>query len=201
MNDFDLERLGEVWREEPSPAEMQRLQRAAVKVSRRARWAQRIEVGAAILVAALVLTLVLTNPSVDTALAGGGALLVLLLTQRRQRRLRAVELASLTGGSEDMIDQLVARTEASMKRNLFGIIAIGPATLVGFLFSYVAENRAARQLFPDDLPGIWFERLVIFFVIAMIAYLLYSLRQARIELKRLGALRELYRREQESSES
>ena len=37
MSDFDLDRLGDVWRQQPDPAEMERLQRTAAAVSRRAR--------------------------------------------------------------------------------------------------------------------------------------------------------------------
>ena len=37
MSDFDLDRLGDVWRQQPDPAEMERLQRTAIAVARRAR--------------------------------------------------------------------------------------------------------------------------------------------------------------------
>ena len=44
MTDFDLDRLGDVWRQQPDPAEMERLQRSAAAVSRRARWAQLVDI-------------------------------------------------------------------------------------------------------------------------------------------------------------
>ena len=45
MSDFDLDRLGDVWRQQPDPAEMERLQKSAAAVARRARRAQVVDVG------------------------------------------------------------------------------------------------------------------------------------------------------------
>ena len=33
MSDFDLDRLGDVWRQQPDPAEMERLRRTAIAVA------------------------------------------------------------------------------------------------------------------------------------------------------------------------
>ena len=88
MIDFDLDRLGDVWRQRPDPAELEALKRSAEIVRRRARWAQLIDIVAAVVVAAVVLLLVLSNPKVDTLLVGGAAILMLLGTQVRSRRLR-----------------------------------------------------------------------------------------------------------------
>src|SRR5262245_53102612 len=100
MIEFDLDRLGDVWRERPDPAELERLQRTADRVRRRARWGQTIDIVSAVVVAIVVLLLVLSNPKIDTLLVGGAAILVLLGSQIRYRRLRQDELRSLTGSAE-----------------------------------------------------------------------------------------------------
>ena len=48
MSDFDLDRLGDVWRQQPDPEEVARLQKSAAAVARRARLAQVIDIGAAV---------------------------------------------------------------------------------------------------------------------------------------------------------
>ena len=78
MTDFDLERLGDVWRQQPDPAEMERLQRAAAAVGRRARLSQIVDIVAAIGVAAVVIALVLSNPRTETFVMGAAAILILL---------------------------------------------------------------------------------------------------------------------------
>ena len=40
MTDFDLDRLGELWRQDPEPAEIERMRQSAAAISRRARRAQ-----------------------------------------------------------------------------------------------------------------------------------------------------------------
>ena len=66
MTDFDLEKLGEQWRQQPSAAEMEELKRSAEKARRGARWGQIVEVGAAAILAGVVIILVLANPQIDT---------------------------------------------------------------------------------------------------------------------------------------
>ena len=88
MSDFDLDRLGDVWRQQPDPAEMQRLQRTAAAVARRARLSAIVDVCAAVAVAAVVIILVVTNPNTRTVVMGTAAILVLLGSNIRQRKLR-----------------------------------------------------------------------------------------------------------------
>src|SRR5207237_8830035 len=61
MSDFDLDRLGDVWRQQPDPAEMERLRRTAIAVARRARLGAIVDVLAAVAVAAVVFVLVIIN--------------------------------------------------------------------------------------------------------------------------------------------
>ena len=97
MSDFDLDRLGDVWRQQPDPAEMERLQRTAIAVARRARLAAILDVCTAVAVAAVVIILVITNPRIQTVVMGSAAILVLLGSNLRLRKLRQVELKGLTG--------------------------------------------------------------------------------------------------------
>lgn len=199
MNDFDLERLAQVWREEPPAAEVEEMRRAAAQASKSARRAGIFNWGAAALVAGLVLLLVTANPRIETALAGGGAILVMLTSQARQRRLQALELKSLTGGTEQMLDQLIARTQAALKRTRFSLLAMGPATLVGIFFAYVAENRRARELFPQEVFGPWLIVALILILTAVSVHFVRTIRKARKELERLKAMQESYRNEREES--
>ncbi len=203
MSDFDFDRLGDVWRKQPDPAEMERLQRTAAMVSRRARWAQLVDIGAAIAVSGVVLLLVSKNPTIGTFLVGAAAILLLLYSNLRQRRLRQVELRSLTGGTEEMLDQSIERVEATRKRNWFSAIVLAPGVAVGALFaSFVAPQGGEEYL-----PAIFAEsgvRLLlwagIFALLAAAFLLVRSIRTAGRELGRLTTLRDAYRREDQISQ-
>lgn len=204
MTEIDLERLGDVWRQQPDPAEMERLQRTAAAVSRRARFAQIVDLGAAAAVAGVVILLVLANPSVRTLIMGGAAILVLLFGNIRQRKLRQVELRSLTGGTEEMLDQSIERIETTVRHHRFGLVTMGPVLLVAFLFASAAERRSGPILGPlRDAP--WFPYLWIGGWIAVLAGVIlfssFSIRRGRRELERLYAMREAYRQERESTSS
>lgn len=204
MSDFDLERLGDVWRQQPDPAEMERLQRTAAMVARRARWAQSVDVGAALLVSGVVILLVSTNPNFGTFLMGAAAIVVLLYSNLRQRRLRQVELRSLTGGTEEMLDQSIERVETTRKRNRLSAITLGPAFAVGMLFAHFVGQGSGRQYLPAVIadselrPLLW---LAIFALLGAVYLLLRSIRSAGRELGRLTALRDAYRREDQISQS
>ena len=203
MTDLDLERLGNVWRQQPDPAELEELKRTAEAVRRRARWAQLVDIVAAIVVSGVVLLLVLSNPTVDTLLVGGGAIAVLLYSQVRSRRFRQKELRSLTGSTEQMLDQSIERIAATLKRARSGLIALGPAMLLGILVAYVAERRSGGALAelisanPGLRPALQIGAGLA--IAAAVILVLRSMRRNRRELERLTALREAYRQEQESS--
>ena len=203
MTDLDLEKLGEQWRQQPSAAELEELRRAASAARGRARWAQVVELGAAVIVAGVVLLLVVTNPRLDTGLVGGAAILVLLTSQARQRKLQRVELRSLSGGTEEMLDQSVARVEATLKRARFSLVGLLPALLLGLGFAHVVQRRAADDLLPQAISDPSLRYLVIGIAVLAIVtgalLLLRKVRSARKELERLILLRNSYRDERESS--
>ena len=200
MTDLDLERLGDVWRQRPDPAELEELKRTAERVRRRARWLQVIDLASAIIVSAVVLWLVLASPEVDTLIVGGGAIVVLLVSQIRSRRFRQQELRSLDGSAEQMLDQSIERVRASLKRARSGLIVFVPGLLLGGLVGYVAEpglggtirERIAAQ------PGLGTLIMIVatMAIILGFVHLLRSVGRSRRELQRLTALRDSYRQDQ-----
>jgi hypothetical protein len=205
MSDFDLDRLGDVWRRQPDPAEMEKLQRTAAAVSRRARLAQIVDAGAAILVAGVVILLVFNNPRPSTFLMGSAAILILLYSVIRQRQLRAVELRGLTGTTEAMLDQSIERVATTRKRNLFGLISMIPGIAIGYLFASTVVPHSGNERFimavadfgvrPLVIPAI-----IIVIVLATAIRLVRSIRASGRELERLIALRDAYRREDQISQ-
>ncbi len=199
MSDFDLDRLGDVWRQQPDPAEMERLQKSAVAVARRARLSQVTDIVAAIGVAAIVIFLVASNPKADTVLIGSAAILILLFSNLRLRRVRRIELEHLSGTTEEMLDQSINRIETTIRHHRFSLIGVGPAVLVGVL---VANGSQGRHLLPIP-PDSWLRGLLmplgILIAVALAVYTVRAMRRSRRELERLRAIREAWRREQESS--
>jgi uncharacterized membrane protein YqjE len=199
MSDFDLERLGDVWRQQLDPAEMERLQQSAAAVSRRARFSQILDIVASVAVSVVVIFLVWTNPRLETLLMGGAAILVLLGSNIRLRRIRRVELRSLTGSTEDMLAQSIDRLETTLKHKRFSLIAIGPALVIGLLLAWVAGANPGVLIAPT-LRLVW--RGTTFAVLAgVVVFLVIAMRRERRELDRLRAMRESYRLERESAGS
>jgi hypothetical protein len=199
MTDFDLDRLGDVWRQQPDPAEMERLQRTAAAVSRRARISQIVDIVAGVAVSAIVIFLVWTNPRFETFLMGAAAILVLLGSNVRLRKLRQVELRSLAGTTEGMLDQSIERLETSLKHKRFSLLAIGPALVIGFLLAWAAGANPGALVAPA-LRLVW--RGTTFAVLAgVVIYLIIAIRRERRELVRIRAMRESYRLERESADS
>jgi hypothetical protein len=203
MTDFDLERLGDVWRQQPDPAELERLQRAAAAVSRRARLSQIVDIVAAMAVAGVVVALVLSNPRTEAFLMGAAAILVLLYSNYRQRKLRQVELRNLTGSTETMLQQSIERVETTLKHNRVSLIALGPALVIGVLFAFTVLERHGTlrvSIIPSEGPVLWLVRGGIIAAIAGFAmFMVIAVRRGRRELERLKTMREAYRHEHEST--
>ncbi len=198
MTDFDLDRLGDVWRQQPDPKEMERLQKSAATVARRARLSQIVDIAVALAVSAVVVFLVASNPKTDTILIGTAAILVMLTSNLRLRKLRRIELMQLTGGTEELLEQSITRVETTLRHHRFGLIGIVPAFVVGTLVAYAAQGRA---MFPA-LQG-W-STFRIFWVVAALGlvgagmvYSFRSMQRGKRELERLKAMREAYSRERE----
>lgn len=203
MSDFDLDRLGDVWRQEPDPSELLSLQRSAAAVQRRARWRRLIDIVVAITVAVVVMFLVWQNPKKETFTVGACAMLILLYGHHRQRRLREEEMRSLTGSAKDMIDQSIGRIEATVRYHRLSLFGIGPAFLVALLFSALADRGGAVFAGLREMP--WFRVFWIGTWLATVAlvviYVILAIRKGRAELARLNAMRDAYRKEEEISRS
>jgi hypothetical protein len=203
MSDIDLDRLGDVWRQQPDPAEMARLQRTAIAVARRARLAAVVDICAALAVAAVVIILVLTNPKIETMVMGSAAILVLLGSNIRLRKLRQVQLRELTGTTENMLDQSIARVETTLRHHKFTLYATPPVFLILWLgFATTAAPRPESML--ASLRAIpWFRATLLgggfAAVVGLAVFLLFSIRRGRRELGRLRAMREAYREERDST--
>ena len=201
MNDFDLDRLGDVWRQQPDPAEMERLRKSAAAVARRARLAQVIDIAVALAVSGVVIFLVASNPKLDTILIGAAAILVMLSSIRRLQRVRRVELKTLTGSTEDMLDQSIDRVETTLRYRRYSLIAVGPALAAGLLVAYFAQGRTLVALEGWPLLRILWVVVAVMIVLAGMGLALRAIGRGRKELERLKAMREAYRRERESTTS
>jgi hypothetical protein len=203
MTDFDLDRLGDVWRQQPDPAELRLLRRSADAVRRRARWSQLFDIGAAILVAAVVILLVSSNPQRNTVLMGSAAILFLLYSNIRSRRIRQLELRSLTGTTENMLDQSIERLEATVKYNRFTLIGFGPAMVVGLLFAASANISSGEGIVSIVRASPVIRLLLgvggLAVIAGIVVFLLLAIRRGRRELQRLAAMRDSFREERKSS--
>jgi hypothetical protein len=203
MNDLDLDRLGDLWRAQPDPKEMQRLQRSAASAARRARWGQVSDYLLTALVSVGIIAVVASNPSLKTGLAGGVAILIMLISTVYQRRLRQTELKALSGSSEEMLDQSIERLTATRKRVVFGLLLATPGVLIGLGFGAVLESDAGELLarWRENREALrLIEAVMVGLLVMFVAHLVIAARRSRTELARLQALREAYRREDEAAE-
>jgi hypothetical protein len=180
---------------------MERLQKSAATVARRARIAQVIDIGAAVAVSAVVIMLVLSNPRVNTFLMGAAAILVLLAGNVRLRKVRKIELQHLTGGTEDMLDQSIIRVGTTLRHHRFGLIGILPAFVVGTMVALAAGGRTLLPAMESWSTFRLFWVLTGLGVVGLgMIHSLRSMKRAQRELERLETMREAYRHERESTD-
>ncbi|MGZ8997865.1 MAG: hypothetical protein ACXW2T_03310 [Allosphingosinicella sp.] len=198
MTDLDLDRLGDLWRQRPTLAEMEGLRRSAAAVQRKARFGLLLDNGAAIIVGAIVLLLVLASPTADTMVVGGGAIVILLLSQARTRRLRLEELKGLTGSTQEMLDQSIARARATLKRTRFQLLAIAPGFALGLGVAAITNRRSGdfyRRMFFESGVNLWIVTAAVLALAALAIGLGRSAAATRAELERLVALRNSFQAE------
>lgn len=199
MNEIDLDRLGDVWRAQPDPAEIERLRQAADVVQHRARWGQLADFWLAILISGVILALVIANPQLKTGLVGGFVILYLLYGTVRQRRLRAIEQQTLTGSTERMLDQSIEQAEAALKRSRINLILTAPGLLLGLGFAAVLDRSDGPSPL-EKLSSIpWVGMYAVPALVAALVFAsLHSWRtivRSRREIERLKSLRDAYRAE------
>lgn len=203
MTDFDLDRLGDVWRQQPDPAEMEALRHTAETVARRARRAQLADAMLGIVVSAAVLILALSHARPATVLLGGAAIALMLYSSVRQRRLRKLELESLVGSAEEMLDQSIDRLRATVKRTRLGLITMAPAFAIGIGFGAALDNDPGAGFIARFSDDPWAPLALAAILVAILAgsliHYYHALRRDRAELERLIALRDAFREERERS--
>lgn len=205
MSEIDLDRLGDVWRAPPDPAEIEQLRRTAEKVSRGARWAQFTDFWLAIVVSGVIVALVIANPQIKTSLAGGFVIVYLLYSTVRQRRLREIELATLTGSTERMLDQSIERAEASARRSRMGLIMAGPGLLLGIGFAAALDLETGHSPLDRLSTMPWVSTLAVpALLVALAVAILFQFRtnmRSRREIERLKSLRDAYKAENSTDQS
>ena len=196
MSEIDLDRLGDVWRAEPDPAEIERLRRSADAVRRSARFGQVADFSLAFIVSAVVIALIISNPRVETALIGGAAILYMLFSTVRQRRLRALELATLSGSTEHMLDQSIARTRATIRGARFNLLTTPLGLPIGVAFGAALDRGQGSGIYErvisEPLIGAIIAIVLLLATAAICIHLIRVGRRARRELERLLRLRDAY---------
>jgi len=198
MTDFDLDRLGELWREDPETAQIERLRQSAMAVSRRGRLAQLADAIGAVVAGIGLVAVAAIGHNPKTFVAAGAALLLMLFSVMRNRKLREAEIRMLTGTTEEMLDQSIDRARARHKRMRFNLL-FSPLSIPVILWMISTRDRgpgglqaaiARHPVLPLEVLG------VIALVIVGIAFVyIRSLPRSRAELERLESLRDAYRRE------
>jgi hypothetical protein len=197
MTDFDLDRLGDVWRQQPDPAEMERLRKSAAAVARRARITQVTDIVVALVVAAVVIYLVASNPRPGTVLMGGAAILILLLSNIRLRKVRRIELEQLSGNTEEMLDQSIGRVETTLRHLRVSMICFPPTFVVGALVGYATQGHRVLEAANGWPLRSLLLPLGVLIALGVVVYCIRAVGRSRRELERLRTMREAYRREHE----
>lgn len=196
MNEFDLDRLGDVWRAQPEPAEIERLRRGAEAVQRRARFGQIADFSLAFVVSAVVLALIVSNPRIETGVIGGAAILYMLFGTVRQRRLRALELATLSGSTEHMLDQSILRAEATARRARLSFLLTPLGLPLGLAFGAALDRGQGsdmlQRIASDPRIAALVGAALLTAGLVICGHSLRTSRRARREMDRLVQLRQAY---------
>ena len=205
MTDLDLERLGDLWREEPDPKAIAELLRAAGAARRRALAGLLFDYALAALLLAACVTIIAVNPKLEVIAVGVLAIVLLVTSQVRQLQSRRLELKGLTGDTEKMLDQSIAQVEARVKQARSGLILFVPAFLVGLAFAAVSEDsRTSAFIFPalgHPLPHVMLMLLAVIVGGTLMVHLALTIRRGRREHARLLELRHSYGQEHEKTVS
>jgi hypothetical protein len=199
MSDFDLDRLGEMWRQDPEPAEIEHLRATARAVSRRARMAQFVDTAGAVVVGAALVAIVIVSPQPGTFAAVAAALLLMLFSVLRNRKLREAEIRMLTGTTEQMLDQSIERLVAKRKRMRFNLFSTPLLLPIGIWLISTRDRGYGdfeTALAADPTLRIALVAIVLVFLLGPVIVYLRPFLRSRAELEQLVALRDVYRQEQ-----
>lgn len=203
MSDIELDPLVTLWRQELDADGLRALHRSAQAANRRARFAALFDYAvAAVLIGAIAVAIAL-YPVPEVVAAGALVAAMLAWGQLRQRRLRQAELQSLKGDMLAMLDAALASNEAALKRAAFGLVLIGPATLMGAMLAFVLDTKGGAELASPSalgpLTGTILAGAAAFALLAAVVRLTVTIRRRRREMQRLLEMRDSYLKELESS--
>ncbi|HKR25647.1 MAG TPA: hypothetical protein VJS15_10330 [Allosphingosinicella sp.] len=204
MTEIDLDRLGDVWRQQPDPAAIEELSRSAGKVRRRAKVSQIVDAVGAVVAIMVVLALMILNPRPEFLALGGATMFVLLVSNIRLRKLRQIELRNLTGSAEDMIEQSIERVKKTINYQRLCLFAMMPVLIAGYSAASLLVDHSRGGLLDfifDSAPAV---RVLwvgagIGAMAGLTLLMAASLRRNRRELGKLCAMRDAYREEREST--
>lgn len=203
MSEIDLDRLGDLWRAPPDPAELERIRHSAEVVRRNARLGQFTDFLLAALVSGVVVALIISNPRLETAALGGAAIVAMLISTLRQRRLRQGELKTLAGSTGQMLDQTVVRLRATVKRARFNLLGAPPAMLIGIAFGWALDRGTGSPLLTrfsaSPLTSLLVGGTLILIAVASVIHFTRALRRARLELRQIARLRDDFQSETDRS--
>jgi hypothetical protein len=162
-----------------------------------------LDYGLAAIAVGIVLLIIGFNPKLEAVLVGTAAVVVAVMSLTGRKRARRIELESLAGDTESMLESSIARVEARLKRSKSGLMVIGPSILLGILFGFIVDQGGGGAALPtiegEAWRGLVVRGLFIFIVVVTVVQLVLAVRRGRAELDRLIQLREAYRLEHEGT--
>jgi hypothetical protein len=204
MTEFDLDRLGSLWRQDPEPAEIERLRQSARKVSRRARLAQAADAAGTLAVSVSLIIIALVNRRADATAVIGTIIAFLFYSSLRNRKLRELEVKAATGSTQEMLDQAIARGEGVLKRiraNLVAsIIALPLMGLLLLTLEHGPGRNLARRYFEHSHIPLVVDFVILVLVGWIVVQTLVTVRNTRREVRQLRALREAFQTEEDESQ-
>ena len=154
--------------------------------------------------AAIIIVLLVSNPRLETSLLGGATLLYMLYGTIRQRRLREIELRTLSGSTERMLDLMVARLEATVKRARLNLWSAVPGIAVGIGFGWALDRGTGSPLLTrfaaSPLTAFIIAGTISVLAVLSVVHFTQALRRAKRELREITHIREDFQFETDRSE-
>ena len=201
MSRVDIDELMQLWREEPTDRELEAVREDARRAMRRARLVTYAEHGiAALVIAAILLSLVLKGAPASMAI---GALTILVIVWSTWRRGKLLEAAALTrlGHRRRFLEEGLRSARTRLRRSRLGLVLLVPSALLGALLKHSlatgGDVAGFFRLFADSLiAGGSALKVTALVALALLWFGTLHVR-LRAEVRRIEALREQYRVEDE----
>lgn len=199
MTGDDFDDFAELWRDEPSPEEQKALETIARRASRRARFAQRFEIGGGILLLIAIVVGLLSTRGTGTIAAGIALALAIIWSSWRRYLLAQAALLVDTSNRQRLIESGIRSTEARLLRSRLGLWLLLPGYILGSITSYgvVKGNldgfwsELVRQSLPVNPTGV----VTVLLLGGLQAYFLRAHMAIFRELKNLHELHRQYEAE------